>query len=128
MKKITMFPLLVAICGSGMAFAKEVTPNYDVIRQKALTFESQLPVKVNSKLNQKNAPILVKVFENCIAHDRPSSFEVVSLVNEKGVVENAWSNTQTIFGQCAAKIFVAQQLEAIGNQKYYAILEFTLNR
>ena len=123
-----MFSLWVAMGGSGVVFAKEVTPNYDVIRQKALTFESQLPVKVNSKLNQKNGPILIKIFEKCIAHDRPSSFEVVSLVNKKGVVENAWSNTQTIFGQCAAKIFVGQQLEAIGQQKYYAILEFHLNR
>lgn len=119
--------LILAICGTGVCFAKEVMPNYDVIRQKALSFESQLPVKVNSKLNQKNGPILIKIFENCIAHDRPSSFEVVSLVNEKGIVENAWSNTQTIFGQCAAKIFVGEPLEAIGQQKYYAILEFSLS-
>lgn len=100
---------------------------YEVMRKKALDFEHSLPINLQSEINQKNAPIMMEIFKTCISYDRPSSFEVVSLVNQQGIVEKTWSNTQTIFGKCAAQTFIGKELLQIEKKKYYAILEFTLH-
>ena len=100
---------------------------YQSIKQEALDFEKILKPEVLSALNLSNGPILKDIFETCTPLQLPTTFEVVAKVNPQGVVDKAWSNTQTIFGQCAAKVFIGKLQYPINNQFYYSILNFTLS-
>lgn len=125
-KKILMIFLLSFIwCGQSLAESIS-DDDYQRIRTIALNYEKTLSPEVLSALNQTNGPILKKVFYSCTSLELPTSFEVVALVNGKGVVTNSWSNTPTIFGQCAARTFVGETQLSISNKAYYSILTFTL--
>lgn len=102
--------------------------DYEVLKQQAIEYENSLTEVEKSQLNQSYAQPLSNSIGFCAQFYQGTSFEIISKVDQNGVMLENWTNTEGTFAECIRMMFNHRQIQSVRNEEFYAILEFNLTK